>query len=47
MLFDTLHALEKLKPPESLKKIFKEILDDFSIEPIADTIDTIDSLLKD
>lgn len=46
MLFDAFNALKNIKPPESLNEDFKGILDDFSTEPIAETIDNIDSQLK-
>ena len=47
MLFNAYNALKNITPPESCEEEYKGILDDFSEYPFADTLESIDKLLKD
>ena len=47
ILLDALNALKIIRPPLSRKEVYKEIIEDFSDQPFADSLDSIDKLLKD
>ncbi len=47
ILLDALNALKIIRPPLSRKKVYKEIIEDFSDQSFADSLDSIDKLLKD
>jgi hypothetical protein len=45
-LLDVYNALKNIKRPESCDEDFNGILEEFSEEPIAETIEKIESLLR-
>jgi hypothetical protein len=46
MLFDTLNALNSIKAPDSSKEYFLDIIDKFTLNSIAATLESIDDLLE-